>query len=102
MPWHVGSLSVTAPLIRGLKRPQSQTAPIVVDLAISDRPAHQGIETVVEMPRIDTGFRLSVTAPLIRGLKPVFTYLFFYLLYSLSVTAPLIRGLKRSPPFSYS
>jgi len=39
-------LSVTAPLIRGLKRGKVYNLHFKI-LTISDRPAHQGIETMV-------------------------------------------------------
>jgi len=65
------ALSVTAPLIRGLK--QHLRVPILGtprDKTISDRPAHQGIETIAVSTFPVFVTNLSVTAPLIRGLKP--------------------------------
>ncbi len=36
---------MTAPPIRGLKQEESQSFETVINAAINDRPAHQGIET---------------------------------------------------------
>jgi len=64
---------VTAPLIRGLKpnRCFYDFVLFVFMETISDRPAHQGIETqlTAKEQRMYVAHKLSVTAPLIRGLK---------------------------------
>ncbi len=86
--------TISAPLVRGLKRISSHISGNGIILSHNIRPIGQGIETKHKERQACIHDNPTISAPLVRGLKPQDRLKRHDLAPVPTISAPLVRGLK--------